>query len=64
MNQSSLYKKLYFALQEISAAVVFSDKIEFIANSHLDVALDFTTSEVGSVMLLNDSEELHILASR
>jgi GAF domain-containing protein len=64
MNQSSLYKKLYFALQEISAAVVFSDKIEFIANSHLDVALDFTTAEVGSVMLLNDSEDLHILASR
>jgi len=60
----SLYKKLYLALQEISAAVVFSDKIESIANSHLDVALDFTSAEVGSVMLLNDLEELHILASR
>lgn len=64
MYPSSLYKKLYLALQDISMAVVFSDKIESIANSHLDVVLDFTSAEVGSVMLLNDLEELRILASR
>lgn len=64
MQNASLYKKLYLALQEISYAVIYTDKITSVANSLLDVAIDFTSAEAGSLMLLNDRNELYILCSR
>jgi GAF domain-containing protein len=64
MTESSLYKNLYLVLQEISHTVVDSDKISSIANTLLDVVINFTAAEAGSLMLLNERGELFILASR
>jgi hypothetical protein len=64
MIESSLYKNLHLVLQEISHTVVDSDKVSSIANTLLDVVINFTGAEAGSLMLLNERRELYILASR
>jgi K+-sensing histidine kinase KdpD len=64
MPKTSLYEKLYLVLREISRTVVYSDKITSIANALLDVAINFTEAEAGSLMVLNERNELYILASR
>jgi len=66
MTDPTLYKKLYLAqaLKEISYAVIHTDKITSVANSLLDAAINFTSAEAGSLMLLNERTELYILSSR
>ena len=66
MTETTLYRKLSLAqaLKEISYAVINTDKITSVANSLLDTAINFTSAEAGSLMLLNERSELYILSSR
>lgn len=68
MNAASdnlrLFEKKFSILQEISNALVVTDNISAIANLMLDLAISYTGAEKGSLMLLNEREELTILAGR
>lgn len=59
-----LFEKKFAILQEISSTIVSTDNIDSIANLMLDLAVSYTNAEKGSLMLLNDREELCIFASR
>ncbi|WP_236685512.1 HD domain-containing phosphohydrolase [Geobacter pickeringii] len=59
-----LFEKKFAILQEISTALVVTDNINAVANLMLDLAVSYTEAEKGSLMLLNEREELTILAGR
>lgn len=59
----SLQKKLSL-LHEISNTMVLTENVSTIANLMIDLATAHTLAERGSIMLLNNSEELYIIASR
>lgn len=58
-----LAKKLSI-LQEITTAIVTTNNIGTIANLMLDLAINYTNAEKGSVMLLNEAGELYMLTAR
>lgn len=62
-NTDLLQKKL-LVLQEISDAIVTTTNITATANLMLDLTLNYTNAEKGSLMLANEEGELHILAAR
>src|SRR3990172_2954960 len=64
MERSELFATQLSVLQEISNAIVATDNISAIANLMLDLAINYTGAEKGSLMLLNDSGELYILTAR
>jgi GAF domain-containing protein len=64
MEDLHYYKKLYGILQEIANAVIVTDSMSSVANYLLDVAVSATEAESGSLMLLNDRDELYVLAAR
>jgi GAF domain-containing protein len=64
METPDLFKKKFSILQEISSALVVSDNIGSLANLMLGLAVNYTSAEKGSLMLLNDHDELYILAAK
>lgn len=64
MEKASFYKKKFEILQEISNAIVISDNIHTIANLLLDMAINYTNAEKGSLMWVNERNEMTVLASR
>lgn len=64
MENPELFEKKFSILQEISSAIVITDDITAIANLLLDLAINYTNAEKGSLMLTNDRGELYILAAR
>jgi GAF domain-containing protein len=71
MNQShcrkesaELIEQKFAILQEISNLVVSTDNITSIANLMLDLAINYTNAEKGSLMLSNEFGELYIGAAR
>ena len=64
MENQELFEKKFSILQEISSAIVITDDITAIANLLLDLAINYTNAEKGSLMLTNDRGELYILAAR
>lgn len=64
MKTPDLFKKKFTILQEISSAIVGTDNISLIANLMLDLAVSYTNAEKGSLMLLNERDELYILAAK
>ncbi len=64
MEKTDIYKKKFSILQDLSSAIVISDNINTIANLLLDFALNYTSAEKGSLLLVTEREELSILASR
>ncbi len=68
MNSASdnlrLFEKKFAILQEISNALVVTDNLSAIANLMLDLAINYTKAEKGSLMLVNERDELYILAGR
>lgn len=62
--ENKLLEKKFSILQEISNALVITDNVGAIANLMLDLAINYTNAEKGSFMLVNDRDELYILASR
>ena len=59
----SLQKKLSL-LHEITSTMVLTENVSTIANLMIDLATAHTLAEKGSIMLLNNNEELYIIASR
>lgn len=59
-----LFEKKFSILQEISNALVVTDNLSAIANLMLDLAINYTKAEKGSLMLVNERDELYILAGR
>ncbi len=64
MEKIDIYKKKFSILQELSSAVLIGDSINAIADILLDAAINYANAEKGSLMLLNEREELTILAQR
>jgi GAF domain-containing protein len=64
MDDRDLYNKSFSFFQEISSAIVNMVDINSIANHLLDLAVNYVNAEKGSLMLLNEKEELYILAAR
>jgi HD-GYP domain-containing protein (c-di-GMP phosphodiesterase class II)/signal transduction histidine kinase len=64
MERSELYKKRFLILKEISNAIVVTDDISAVANLMIDLAINYTNAEKGSLMLINEQDELHILAAK
>jgi GAF domain-containing protein len=59
-----LCEKKLEILQEISSAIILSDNISAIANIMLDLAINHTGAEKGSLMLANDQQQLTIFTCR
>ncbi|MBA4372673.1 MAG: hypothetical protein C0402_07385 [Thermodesulfovibrio sp.] len=59
-----LTKRKFAILEEISSAIVVTDSVETVAHLMLDLALEYANAESGSLMLINESGELFILASK
>ncbi len=64
MDRLNLFKAKFSILQRISMAVVEFHDFRSIANIMLDLAIDYTDAETGSLMLLNDQNHLYILTAR
>jgi GAF domain-containing protein len=63
MSKVDLYKKKFFVLQELSSAILITDKVGAIAKILLDAAINYAHAEKGSLMLVADRDELSIFAS-
>ncbi|HYA12615.1 MAG TPA: GAF domain-containing protein, partial [Thermodesulfovibrionales bacterium] len=59
-----LFEKKFLILQEISHLITATNDTNALANFLLDRAIDYTDAEKGSLMLLNERNELYILAAR
>jgi hypothetical protein len=64
MELPELSEKKFSIIQEISSAILSIDNINALANLILDFAISYTNAEKGSLMLINDRDELYILVSR
>lgn len=64
MANPELSQQKYSILQKISQAIVLTDDTSSIADLMLDLAIRYTDADTGSLMLVNDRDELHILAAR
>ncbi len=62
-NVSEIKRKLAI-LQEISSSNLLTDNLSTIVNIMLELAVNYTGAEKGSVMLINNKGELYIYASR
>jgi len=51
-------------LQEITGSIAATDNVNSVATLMLDLAMNYTSAEKGSLMLVNDSDELYIFTSR
>jgi HD-GYP domain-containing protein (c-di-GMP phosphodiesterase class II)/signal transduction histidine kinase len=59
-----LSEKKFSIIQDISSAILSIDNVTAVANLILDFALGYTNAQKGSLMLIDDRDELYILASR
>jgi len=64
MKNTDNFEAKFDILQEFSNAIVVADDITAIADLLLDLAINYAHAEKGSLMLLTDREELHILAAK
>jgi len=64
VNEADLYRDKFAIFQEISAAIVAMDNVRSIAKLLVDIAINYAHAEKGSLMLLNEKQELFILAAR
>jgi response regulator RpfG family c-di-GMP phosphodiesterase/signal transduction histidine kinase len=64
LNGESLLQKKLSILQEISSTLALTENVSTIANLMIDLATAHTEADKGSIMLLNSSGELYIIACR
>ncbi len=64
MEHPDLVEKKFSILHEISNAMVLTENVNTIANLMLDLAVNYTNAEKGSLMLVDEFGELRILAVR
>lgn len=59
-----LLKKKFSILQEVCHLITATNDVNALANFLLDRAIEYTNAEKGSLMLINERDELYILAAR
>ncbi len=64
MSETEKYKTLFLVLQDISNAIVMSDRLASLADYLLDVAIKYINAESGSLMLVNERGILTILSAQ
>lgn len=64
MEDINLFARKFSILQEITSAIIVTDNISAIANLMLDLAINYANAEKGSLMFINERDELYILAAR
>lgn len=64
MEGTQFFEKKYLILQQISRTIAATNNINVLSNIILDLAIEYTNAEKGSLMLINESSELYILAAR
>lgn len=64
LSQTEIFEKKLSILREISSANVLTDNLSTIVNLMLELAINYTDAEKGSLMLLNNRGELYIYAAR
>lgn len=64
MEDFNLFARKFSILQEITSAIIVTDNFSAIANLMLDLAINYTNAEKGSLMFVNERDELYILAAR
>ena len=64
MERTDLSETKFSILQEITGSIAATDNINAVATLMLDLSMNYTSAEKGSLMLLNESEELYIFTSR
>lgn len=64
MENPGLSEKKFSILQEITGAIATAENISAVANLMLDLAINYTEAEKGSLMLRDSRDELYILAAR
>jgi len=63
-DKPELFRKKFAILQEIANTIAVTDNISAIAETMLELAINYTNAGKGSVMLVNERNELFILAAR
>jgi HD-GYP domain-containing protein (c-di-GMP phosphodiesterase class II) len=64
IDKTELHEKKFAILQEIANTLVVTDNISALANTMLDLAINYTNAEKGSLMLVSERDELYILSAR
>ncbi len=64
MENTEIIRKKFSILEEISSAIVITDNIDAVANLMLDLAMNYTNAEKGSMMLINECGELYIRTAK
>src|SRR5512139_2184807 len=64
MENPEIIEKKFLILEEISNAIVVTDNIDAVANLMLDLAMNYTNAEKGSMMLINECGELYVRAAK
>jgi len=64
MANPELFEKKFSILQEITNTIIITENISALSNLILDLAINYTNAEKGSLMLLNKRGELSIFAAR
>jgi HD-GYP domain-containing protein (c-di-GMP phosphodiesterase class II) len=59
-----LLNKKFLILEEVCHLITATNDVNALANFLLDRAIEYTNAEKGSLMLINERDELHILAAR
>ena len=64
MKDLQAFEKKFQILQEISNLFAATNNVNALANIMIDRAMNYANAEKGSVMLLNEKNELYIIAAR
>ncbi len=64
MNDFEMCEKKFVILQQMTSSFATTDNIMMTANLMLELVMNYTNAEKGSLMLLNDQAELTIFTSR
>ncbi len=64
MEGTQFFEKKFLILQQISRTIAATNNINALSNIILDLAIEYTNTEKGSLMLINERNELYILAAR
>ncbi len=64
MTKEDILEKKISILKEVADTIVSSDNIDSITNLVLDLALNYTNAKTGSILLLDEKNELIVKAAR
>ncbi len=64
MEGPQLFEKKFITLQKVSHVIRATNNINALSNIILDLAIEYSNAEKGSLMLINENGELYIFAAR